>query len=205
MKIYKVEEIEKVRDDLLSGEIIAFGTDTVFGLACVYDDIEAINKIYMAKNRESKKALPMMCSNIKMIEEVAYVDDDAKKIMNKYMPGAITIIFKKKDVVDDYVTSGLDTIGIRVPNDEFILNLIDLVGKPLLVTSANMSHEPALLKWIDVKEKLDGRIDGVVLKDASGYMSSTIVDCSSENIKILRDGPILREDIFGLFNKEEEC
>ena len=204
MKLYKVEEIEKVKDDLLNGDIVAFGTDTVFGLACVYDNLEAIKKIYVAKNREPKKALPMMCSNIKMIEEVAYVDDRARKIMNKYMPGAITIIFKKKDVVDDYVTSGLDTIGIRVPDDKFILNLIDMLGKPLLVTSANMSHEPALFKWTDVKEKLDGRIDGVVLKDAIGYMSSTIVDCSTEDIKILREGPILKEDIFELI-KEEKC
>ena len=204
MKLYKVEEIEKVKDDLLNGDIVAFGTDTVFGLACVYDNLEAIKKIYVAKNREPKKALPMMCSNIKMIEEVAYVDDRARKIMNKYMPGAITIIFKKKDIIDDFVTSGLDTIGIRVPDDKFILNLIDMVGKPLLVTSANMSHEPALFKWIDVKEKLDGRIDGVVLKDAIGYMSSTIVDCSNKDIKILREGPILKEDIFELI-KEEEC
>ncbi len=204
MKLYKVEEIEKVKDDLLNGDIVAFGTDTVFGLACVYDNLEAIKKIYVAKNREPKKALPMMCSNIKMIEEVAFVDDRARKIMNKYMPGAITIIFKKKDIIDDFVTSGLDTIGIRVPDDKFILNLIDMVGKPLLVTSANMSHEPALFKWIDVKEKLDGRIDGVVLKDAIGYMSSTIVDCSKEDIKILREGPILKEDIFKLI-KEEKC
>ena len=204
MKLYKVEEIEKVKDDLLNGDIVAFGTDTVFGLACVYDNLEAIKKIYVAKNREAKKALPMMCSNIKMIEEVAYVDDRARKIMNKYMPGAITIIFKKKDIIDDFVTSGLDTIGIRVPDDKFILNLIDMVGKPLLVTSANMSHEPALFKWIDVKEKLDGRIDGVVLKDAIGYMSSTIVDCSNKDIKILREGPILAEDIFELI-KEEKC
>ena len=96
------------------------------------------------------------------------------------------------------MTSGLNTIGIRVPDDEFILNLINLVGRPLLVTSANMSHEPSLLKWKDVYEKLDGRIDGIVLKDASGYMSSTIVDCSGKEVKILRQGPISSEDIFGL-------
>ena len=198
MKKYRVEEIERVRDDLLRGEIVAFGTDTVFGLACVFDNIEAIKKIYAAKNREAKKALPMMCSSACMIEKVAFVDGDAKKIMNKYMPGAITIIFKKKAVVDDYVTSGLNTIGIRVPDDEFILNLINLVGRPLLVTSANMSHEPSLLKWKDVYEKLDGRIDGIVLKDESGYMSSTIVDCSGKEVKILRQGPISSEDIFGL-------
>ncbi len=201
MKVYTTEEIETIKNDLLKGEIIAFGTDTVFGLACVYDDLNAIKKVYEAKNRESKKALPMMCSSIDMISDVAYVNDKALKIMNKYMPGAITIIYKKKECIDDSATSGLNTIGIRIPNDEFVLSLLKAVKKPLLVTSANMSHEPSLLKWKDVYEKLDGRIDGVVKKDASGSLSSTIVDCSSDDIKILRQGPITEEEIMDLIKE----
>ena len=198
MKTYEINEIEKVKDDLLQGKIIAFGTDTVFGLACVYDNLDAIKKVYEAKNREAKKALPMMCSSTSMISDVAYVSDKALKIMNKYMPGAITIIYKKKECVSDSATSGLDTIGIRIPNDDFVLSLLKKVEKPLLVTSANMSHEPSLLKWKDVYEQLNGRIDGVVKKDATGLLSSTIVDCSSDEIKILREGPISKEEIMDL-------
>lgn len=204
MKLYEVEDIEKVKDDLLNGDIVAFGTDTVFGLACVYDNLKAIEKIYKAKNREAKKALPMMCGSVLMIDDVAYVSDKARKIMDKYMPGAITIIYKKKDCISDSCTSGLDTIGIRIPNDEFILNLINLVGKPLLVTSCNMSHEPNLCKWTDVLKVMDGRIDGLVKKDALGGVASTIVDCSNDDIKILREGPISREEILDLV-KEIEC
>lgn len=195
MKVYKKEEIEKVKDDLLKGEIVAFGTDTVFGLACVYDDLKAIEKVYAAKNREAKKALPMMCGNKEMIKEVAIVNEDALKIMDKFMPGAITIIYKKKPVISDYVTSGLDTIGIRIPNDEWIIDLINRVNKPLLVTSANISSEPSLSKWNEVKEKLEGRIDGIVMGDAKGEVSSTIVDCSKDEIKILRQGPISEKEI----------
>ena len=139
-----------------------------------------------------------MCSSTSMISDVAYVSDKALKIMNKYMPGAITIIYKKKECVSDSATSGLDTIGIRIPNDDFVLSLLKKVEKPLLVTSANMSHEPSLLKWKDVYEQLDGRIDGVVKKDATGLLSSTIVDCSSDEIKILREGPISKEEILDL-------
>lgn len=200
MKIYKKADIEQVRNDLLNGEIIAFGTDTVFGLACVYDDLKAIGKIYEAKNREAKKALPMMCGNKDMIKDVAYVSEQANKIMDKFMPGAITIIYKKKDVISDYVTSGLDTIGIRIPNDKWIIDLINLVGKPLLVTSANISSEPSLSKWKEVKEKLEGRIDGIVEGDALGQVSSTIVDCSKEEVKILRQGPISEEEILEVIN-----
>ena len=201
MKKYRIDEIEQVKNDLLNGDIVAFGTDTVFGLACVYDDNKAIEKVYKAKNREPKKALPMMCGNKEMIEEVAYVNDKAKKIMDKYMPGAITIIYKKKDVISDEVTSGLSTIGIRIPDDEWIINLINLVGKPLLVTSANISKEPAMSSWEEVALKLEGRIDGIVMEDAKGKEASTIVDCSSDEIKILRDGPISKDAIFELIKE----
>ncbi|MDO4499975.1 MAG: L-threonylcarbamoyladenylate synthase [Erysipelotrichaceae bacterium] len=195
MNLYKTEDKELVKDILLKGGIVAFGTDTVFGLACVYDDIKAIDKVFKAKDREAKKALPMMCSNIEMIDEVAYVSEDARKIMKAFMPGAITLIYKKKAVIDDYVTSFKDTIGIRIPDDEWILSLIESVGKPLLVTSANISGEPALFKWQDVQRDLGDKIDGLVMKDALGYQSSTIVDCSGENIKILREGPISEKQI----------
>ena len=204
MNLYKVEEIEKVKDALLNGDIVAFGTDTVFGLACVYDDLKAIEKVYKAKNREAKKALPMMCGSVDMIDDVAYVSNKARTLMNKYMPGAITIIYKKKDVIPDDCTSGLSTIGIRIPNDEFILKLINIVGKPLLVTSCNMSHEPNLYKWEDVYKVMENRIDGLVQKDALGSGASTIVDCSGDEIKILRDGPISKEEIMDLI-KEIEC
>lgn len=195
MKTYNIEDLEEIKNDLLNSKIVAFGTDTVFGLACVYDDEEAIEKVFNAKNRDYSKALPMMCSTFEMINSVAHVSLKAKGIMETFMPGPITIIYKKKDVIDDKVTSGLKTIGIRMPNDKWILDLINLVGKPLLVTSANLSNEPNLYKWQDVKEKLAGRIDGVVKKDASGDLASTIVDCSNEEIKILRQGPISIEDI----------
>lgn len=198
MKLYEVEDIEIVKEDLLKGDIVAFGTDTVFGLACVYDDLKAIDKIYKAKNREAKKALPMMCGSVLMIDDVAYVSDRARKIMNKFMPGAITIIYKKKDCISNSCTSGLDTIGIRIPDDKFILDLINLIGKPLLVTSCNMSHEPNLSKWEDVLRIMDGRIDGLVKNDALGGVASTIVDCSNDDIKILREGPISKEEIEAL-------
>ena len=201
MKKYRTDEIEQVKDDLLNGDIVAFGTDTVFGLACVYDNSKAIEKVYKAKNREPKKALPMMCGNKDMIYDVAYVSDKAKKLMDKYMPGAITIIYKKKDVISDEVTSGLDTIGIRIPDDKWIIDLINRVGKPLLVTSANISKEPSMSDWKEVAEKLEGRIDGIVTENARGKEASTIVDCSKDDIKILREGPISKEDIFELIKE----
>ena len=110
------------------------------------------------------------------------------------MPGPITIIFKKKDCVKDYVTQGKDTIGIRVPDDEFILELIKDLKKPLMVTSANISGAGSLLKWEDVYKDLSGKIEAIVCEDASGDSASTIVDVS-DGLKILREGPISIEEI----------
>ena len=204
MKTYKKEEINEVREDLLHGKIIAFPTDTVFGLACVYDDLNAIHKIYEAKGRDIAKSLPMMCSSFEMIEEVVHVSEDAKKLMKAFMPGAITIIYKKKDVIDDYVTSGKDTIAIRMPDDEWIKELINICAKPLLVTSANISNEGSLFKWEEVCEKLSDKIDGTVMEDARGDKASTIVDCSGEEARILRQGPISEEEINEVLRSDHE-
>ena len=187
------EEIKQVKDILLNGGIVAFPTDTVFGLGCIINK-EAIAKIYEAKGRSFDKPLPMMCNSLKMIETVAEVSDDAKKIINKFVPGALTLIFNKKSHIEDYVTNGKPTIGIRVPDDEWILNLINELNTPLLVTSANLSDTGSLLKWEDVYNQLNGRIDAIVCADATGQTSSTIIDVTGE-VKLLRQGPITLEAI----------
>ena len=187
METVKLSKLDKkeIIDRLLNGEIMAFPTDTVFGLGCIINK-EAISKIYEAKGRSFDKPLPMMCNGIEMIETVAEVSEKARKIANKFMPGALTIIFNKKESVEDYVTNGKPTIGIRVPDDEWILDLINKLNQPLLVTSANISDTGSLLKWEDVYNQLNGKIDGIVCADASGQISSTIIDATGD-IKVLRD------------------
>lgn len=195
MKTIKYTKMDKqeIINTLMNGGILAFPTDTVFGLACMMDE-KAMKKVYEAKGRDFDKPLPMMCSGLKMIETVAYVSDNARKIIDRFVPGPITLIFRKKENVEDYVTQGKDTIGIRVPDDEFILDLIDSLGKPIMVTSANISNEGSLLKWEDVYRSMNKRIDAIVCEDARGDRASTIVDVSEE-IKVLREGPISLKDI----------
>ena len=195
MKTIKYTKMDKqeIINTLMNGGILAFPTDTVFGLACMMDE-KAMKKVYEAKGRDFDKPLPMMCSGLEMIETVAYVSDNARKIIDRFVPGPITLIFRKKENVEDYVTQGKDTIGIRVPDDEFILDLIDSLGKPIMVTSANISNEGSLLKWEDVYRSMNKRIDAIVCEDARGDRASTIVDVSEE-IKVLREGPISLKDI----------
>ena len=184
----KKNDTERVIAVLKAGGLVAFPTDTVFGLACIMDK-KAMDKVYEVKGRSFDKPLPVMCDSLKMIKKVAVVSEDAEKIYEKFMPGALTLIFEKKSNVADWVTMGKDSIGIRVPDDEFILNIIKELKKPLMVTSANLSNEGSLLKWEDVYECLKGKIDAIVCEDARGEKASTIIDVRGE-IKVLREGPI---------------
>lgn len=185
---YTKEDIDLIKEELLNGKLIAFPTDTVFGLACVMDK-DAIKKVYIAKGRDFNKPLPVMCSGYEMISKIAYVDEKTKRIIEKFMPGALTIVFRKKDELDPYITQGKSTVGIRVPNDEWIISLIEKIGKPIMVTSANISDTGSLLKWEDVYSQMNGKIDGIVCEDARGDKSSTIIDVS-DGLKLLREGPI---------------
>ena len=184
---------------MIEGGILAFPTDTVFGLGSICEK-EAMLKVYEAKGRSFDKPLPMMCNSLEMIERYAYVSEDAKKIIEKFVPGPLTIIFRKREEVGSHVTNGKDTIGIRVPDDEWILSIIKDIGKPLMVTSANISGAGSLLKWQDVLDEMDGKIDGIVMEDARGDAASTIIDVT-DGIKILREGPISLEEIEGALNE----
>ena len=168
---------------------MAFPTDTVFGLGCMMDE-KAMAKIYKAKGRSFNKPLPMMCDGLSMIEEYAEVNEDARKIIERFTPGALTVVFRKKEGLPDYVTNGFPTIGIRVPDDPFILDLIASIRKPLMVTSANLSGETSLRRWKDVYDCFEGKIDGIVCEDALADTASTIIDVSNDELKILREGKL---------------
>ena len=201
MKIYNKSEIETIALELKNGKVIAFPTDTVYGVSVIYDDLVALENLKLAKGRPETKPIPTMVASLEQIRKIALVDDRALKVIKSFMPGAITIILPKKDEVSDYITNGKKTIAIRMPNDEFILELIDKCGKPLLVSSANLSGGDNSFTTIDVLAQLDGRIDGIVEGTAGGKLASTIVDLTGDNIIILREGPISYEEIVKTLEK----
>ena len=139
----------------------------------------------------------MMCADTDMIREVAYVNESAEKIMQAFMPGALTVILKKREELPDFITNGKDTVAIRIPDDPFVQELIRKTGKPLLVTSANLSGHPSLYPWKDVYRELSGKISCIVMADAKSDMPSTIIDLTGEP-KILREGPLTKEELFGV-------
>ena len=184
MNIYSSSQIDEIINELNNGNTVAFGTDTVFGLACVIDNEEAQNKIYLQKQRDKSKKLPMMFSSVSMMKDYVKLDPKTINLINTFSPGPITYILE--------AINNNETIACRIPDDKWIIDLIDKLGKPLFVTSANISGEENILSYEEVKEKIN--VDAIVKKDACGKTASTIVDVVN-NYKILREGPISESQI----------
>ena len=187
-------DIEKVVSSLNNDEVVSFPTETVYGIGVRYGSHKALDRLMEAKNRDYSKAITLMLNNKKDIETYAYINDQHCKIINKFMPGKITLILKRRESIDPYMTNGLDTIGIRIPDSDYVLNLIDRAG-PLLVTSANISGSSNTTCTSDVLDQLDGRISLVVDGHTDSKVASTIIDMSKGALKILRLGDITREEI----------
>lgn len=192
-KHYLRKDVDLIVEDLKDNAVVAFPTDTVFGLGTAYDNLKGIQKIKDIKHREPNKPLPMMCSTIEMVRKICVVSDEDVKLMTKIGNGAITYIFKLKDEIDRTMVNGNNTIAIRLPNDDFILNMINKLNKPMLVTSCNISSEPSLKSYNDVINQFDKLVDVIVCEDAESELSSTIYD--TINNKILREGIITKEMI----------
>jgi L-threonylcarbamoyladenylate synthase len=192
---YTYEDIDIVAKQLQKGKVIAFPTDTVYGLAVVFDDERALSRLKKAKGRPEDKPIPVMIGDMRQMHAIAYVNERAVRLADAFMPGAITLILPKREHIAEYITNGFSTIGIRMPNDDFILSLIRRCGKPLLVTSANLSGYPSAADAEEVLAQLDGRIDGIVVGEAGGHQASTIIDVSGEDYRILRQGIVEKEAV----------
>lgn len=194
-KIIDKKEIMQAVDCIKKGGVITFPTDTVFGIGVVYDNLDALKRLKESKGRPESKPIPMMIGSFRQLESVAIVNEKVKNLVHQFMPGGFTVILNKNDQVDDEITNGFKTIALRMPDDAFILELIQQVGKPLLVTSANLSGQPTGICFEDVKRDFEGRVDMMVEGNCGGSVSSTIVDATGDELKIVRLGAIREEEI----------
>lgn len=193
-KVVLENQMNEICDVIQKGGIVAFPTETVYGVGIHFNDEEALDRLMEAKNRDYSKAITLMVADKKDISQYAYISPQAQKMIDQFMPGMITLIFKKKESVRDSMTNGKSTIGIRIPDSEFVLSLLKKVG-PMLVTSANLSQHSNTTSTQEVLNQLDGRIDLVVDGKTSDNIASTVVDVSQDEIKILRAGKITKEQI----------
>ena len=187
------ENINEVIDLLNHDEVVAFPTETVFGLGVKFSHLEALEKIYEIKHRSHSKAISLMIYDPKDIEKYAYVNENAQKLIDHFMPGMITLVLKKKPILSDDFTAGYDTIGIRIPDDPFVLKLLKEVG-PMLVTSANISGQETLLNDQEVYKQFKGKIKMIVKGKCKNTRASTVIKVD-EDVTILRQGCIQEEEI----------
>lgn len=194
MKRYKENEIDELVRILKNDGVISVPTDTVYGVCACMNSEKAHDKLVIVKNRPKNKLFPIMCADEEQIKSIAIVDDRAEKIIKAFMPGPITLILKKNYNLPDYINNGNDTIAVRMVTSKILEDLIRKVGSPLFMSSANQSGEKTCTS-LDEIEKACPLLDGMLEGSVTFGKGSTILDCSSGDIKILRQGPILREQI----------
>ena len=194
MKRYSQNEIDELVNILKNDGVISVPTDTVYGLCARMNSKKAHNNLIIAKNRPYEKLFPIMCANIEQIKSIAILNEQIEQLINQFMPGPITLILKKKDNLPEYITNGKTTIAVRMASSKIIEELILKTGSPLFMTSANQSGKESCTN-LDEIEKACPTIDGMLEGSVTFGESSTIVDCVSNPMKIVRKGPISLEQI----------
>lgn len=180
-----------------NGGLVSFPTETVYGLGANACDDAAVKSIYAAKGRPSDNPLIVHIADAADIGTVAReVPENAKKILEKFAPGPITVILKKQPYIRNTVTAGLDTVAIRIPSHPIARALIRAAGVPIAAPSSNLSGKPSPTRAEHVIHDMNGRIDAIICGGESSVgVESTIVDLTAERPTVLRPGGITLDDL----------
>lgn len=205
--IYDLKNIDfnRIKELLEEKEIVVYPTDTVYGVGGLITSEEAIKKIYQAKERSYNSPIIALVSSVDKVEEIAYINeknrDIIERLIERFWPGGLTIILKKREFVPDILTAKGDTIGIRMPNLDIALKIIESVGGVLPTTSANISGETTPRSYDEVSERFRERV-GILIDGGKSPLGeeSTIIDMSNEP-KIVRVGAIPVEEIEKVIGK----
>ena len=194
VKRFKQNEIDELASILKNDGVIAVPTDTVYGLCARIDSEKAHNRLIETKNRPVNKLFPIMCANKEQIKSIAKLNNIAEILIDCFMPGPITLILEKKIQLPNSINKKYTSIAVRMATSKSLEKLIEEVGSPVFMTSANLSGEPTCESLEEIEEKFPS-LDGILEENSPKGKASTIVDCTSERIKILREGPIFLKQI----------
>ena len=189
--------LNKAAELIKQGKIVVFPTETVYGIGTNGLDEQAVKRLYEIKQRPFDKPISLLVSNMEMVNNIAKdITEIEYKIMEKFFPGPLTIILKKKDIVPDIVTAGQETVGVRMPAGKIARELVEMSGVPIAAPSANMSGEPSGTDFENVKKDFEGKADFFIDGGISEIgISSTLVKVVDDKIQILRQGSITLEEI----------
>ena len=186
------KQIIKAVSVLKNGGLVAYPTDTVYGLGACMTDTKAVARIFHVKGRPKGVALPVLLADITQIKEiVTSVSSAVQRLADEFFPGALTIILPKSTAVPDIITGGGRTVAFRIPNHPVPLALIKGLGKPIVGTSANLSGQPSPLTATEVQAQIGDKIDMVIDGGkCPGGIESTVIDLSGEKPVVRRQGAI---------------
>ena len=191
------QQVDRGISILKQGGIVAFPTDTVYGLGACANLHHAVERVYQVKERPRSMALPLLLAHTSQINEVAEpVPPIAWRLACKFLPGALTIVLHKSNSVLDIITGGGITVAVRIPAHPIPVALAQALGTPIVGTSANLSGKPSALTANEVHSQLGDGIDFVIDGgQCPGGKESTIVDVTGETPVVLREGAISREEL----------
>ena len=190
-----IENPDKIKEVLENDGVIAYVTDTVWGLGCLVGSEIAVKKIYEIKKREAQKPLILMSNEVyNLLEYVKPIPKIGCQLIKKYFPGALTIVTEKSNKTPDYITSGMNTVGIRVPDNEVFKEICEIAPHHVLATtSANLSHQPSAKTYEQALENMKDLADLVIFD--YGYtckgLESTVVSIVNNELKIFRQGKVI--------------
>lgn len=184
-------DINKLYKVINEGGVAVIPTDTVYGIVADAMNEDVVNKVFDIKNREYSKPLIIMVSSIDMLKKyVKEINDIENSLIKDYWPGRLTILFRKNNNISDLITSGSDLVGIRYPDDNELIELINMLDRPIISTSANLSKKDTIVSIDmledDIKSKVDYIYDGGVILDKV----STIVKVNDGMVNIIREGDL---------------
>ena len=194
MEMLEKSQYKKASKILQNGGLIAFPTETVYGLGVIFDNEQSYERLINVKRRPPEKPFTLMCGSLDDIKKYAYVNELAQKLIDAFMPGQFTIILKAKENLPRWVVSKEGNVGIRISDDKFVQNLIIETGKPLLVPSANRSGESPCHTSKEVKDSLGNDLDAIIIGESVSNIPSTIVFVD-DSVHIIRLGEISESEI----------
>jgi L-threonylcarbamoyladenylate synthase len=203
--------LEHAANLIMKGEVVVCPTDSGYAFSANALDTRAIAKVFYLKGRASSNPVHVAVHSIEEAEKYAYLSDAARFLAAHYLPGALTLVLPKKDTIPAALVAGLDTVGIRVPDNRVMLRLAEITGRPLTATSANISGRPATYSVEEVTAQLGENLQLVAMVLDQGPLKirevSTIVDLSVTPPQLIRQGRIswleVRETLM-MFEKSRE-
>lgn len=203
MKILKSTELDEAAKLLKEGKVIAFPTETVYGLGVVYDSKEAYDALVSVKRRPPDKPFTLMLADLEDVEKYAILNKVSKALVKEFMPGQFTLITKARPGLPAWCVSNIGNVGIRIADYELIRNLIRKTGKPLLVPSANKSGEQPGTTAKEVVDAFKDELAAVVDGNTVSNVPSTIVFVGEDHTEVFREGAIKIDAIREVISKEK--